>query len=666
MISVKRKFIHFLICVKRRVQNHHYLHHLFVLFADSFGVVLAGILMAVSLAAFSDHNHLRHFFLIIGLLIPCSLVLFRLSQAYKFSIHHLSMGVLMRLISVLIILALGIFTFEQTVGCIHDSIIAAALFLPIAFTFVIGLRLIMVKTYDIAAAHSTAALCSDGSSRDVFILGDADAAANFATFVKECYSDQFNPVGIIDPDLSITDLYVHDFPVYGKNDREKLEKLLHGQYSNAAILLFRQSLRKAIPQISDWCSITSIQFFIIPPFCECNPDTPLQLRSLKIEDLLERPEIQIDDHLISEQITGKCIMVTGAAGSIGSELVRQLSRFRPARLILLDNAETPLHNISLEVRESFPDQDYLPIVADVRNKRRCSLVVSQERPEIIFHAAAYKHVPLMESNPCEAVLDNVGGSMNMAEIARENNVKRFVMVSTDKAVNPTNVMGATKRTAEMYVQSLNSHLRTTDESCTRYVTTRFGNVLGSNGSVVPRFREQIAKGGPVTVTHPDIIRYFMTIPEACRLVLQAATMGDGGDIFVFDMGEPVKIANLARRMILLSGLQPNEDIKIVYTGLRPGEKLFEEVLTDNESTTETHHEKIRIARPCNTQFEVVAEQVHNLLAKADQFDAAGTVNALKHLVPNFISRNSPWEEFDLTAEHPALPTDVPEIRQTVV
>jgi FlaA1/EpsC-like NDP-sugar epimerase len=272
----------------------------------------------------------------------------------------------------------------------------------------------------------------------------------------------------------------------------------------------------------------------------------------------------------------------------------------------------------------------------------------------------------MESNPCEAVLDNVGGSMNMAEIARENNVKRFVMVSTDKAVNPTNVMGATKRTAEMYVQSLNSHLRTTDESCTRYVTTRFGNVLGSNGSVVPRFREQIAKGGPVTVTHPDIIRYFMTIPEACRLVLQAATMGDGGDIFVFDMGEPVKIANLARRMILLSGLQPNEDIKIVYTGLRPGEKLFEEVLTDNESTTETHHEKIRIARPCNTQFEVVAEQVHNLLAKADQFDAAGTVNALKHLVPNFISRNSPWEEFDLTAEHPALPTDVPEIRQTVV
>ena len=344
----------------------------------------------------------------------------------------------------------------------------------------------------------------------------------------------------------------------------------------------------------------------------------------------------------------KTILVTGAAGSIGSELCRQLATFGVKRLVLFDSAETPMHNIRLEMEERFPEMEFVPVVGDVRIPQRVNMVFEKYHPQFVFHAAAYKHVPLMEENPCEAILANVYGTKNVADIAVKYNVEKMVMISTDKAVNPTNVMGATKRLAEIYVQSLRVAIANGDvKGKTKFVTTRFGNVLGSNGSVIPRFREQIEKGGPVTVTHPDINRFFMTIPEACRLVMEAATMGNGNEIFVFEMGESVKIADLAKRMIELAGYEPDKEIKIEYTGLRPGEKLYEEVLSNEENTIPTPHQKIKIAKVREYKYSEVEPQLIKLAGMAREVEIQETVCMMKKLVPEFKSNNSYFEKYDL-------------------
>ena len=346
-------------------------------------------------------------------------------------------------------------------------------------------------------------------------------------------------------------------------------------------------------------------------------------------------------------LKGKVVLVTGAAGSIGSELCRQLCHFGLKQLVLFDSAETPMHNIRLELEEKFPDVEFTPVMGDIRMIHRVESIYQRFRPHIVFHAAAYKHVPLMEENPCEAVHTNVYGTRNVADMAVKYDVDKFIMVSTDKAVNPTNVMGASKRLAEMYVQSLSIAISKGRHSGkTRFITTRFGNVLGSNGSVIPRFREQLAKGGPLTVTHPDIIRYFMTIPEACRLVLEAAFMGKGNEIFVFDMGTPVKIADLARRMIELAGLIPGEDIEIKYTGLRPGEKLYEELLATKENTLPTENEKIYRAQVREYDYEDICTLMSPLIDLAIKVDKMGTVRMMKGIVPEFKSKNSVYEALD--------------------
>lgn len=368
------------------------------------------------------------------------------------------------------------------------------------------------------------------------------------------------------------------------------------------------------------------------------------IRELNIEDLLERAPIRLQNDLLSEEIQDRVILITGAAGSIGSELVRQILKFNPARLVLLDIAETPLHEFSMELKEKFAFHDYVSVVGDVRNANRLRSLFKEYNPDIVFHAAAYKHVPLMEDNPLEAILTNVKGTCLLADESIRNGVKRFIMVSTDKAVNPTNVMGASKRIAEIYVQALCQHF---SHSRTRFITTRFGNVLGSNGSVIPRFKQQIAAGGPVTITHPEITRYFMTIPEACQLVMEAAIMGKGGEIFVFDMGRPVKIIDLARKMIRLSGFKPEEDIEICFTGLRPGEKLYEELLCNAENTLPTYHDKIMIAKTRAQNYEyckrVIDDLIHASEQVAPEFEV---VSLMKLLVPEFISNNSPFETID--------------------
>lgn len=398
-----------------------------------------------------------------------------------------------------------------------------------------------------------------------------------------------------------------------------------------------------------YCAHNRVKMLVLPPLDVLGKEKNRlkALPEIRIEDLLGRDEIKINLDEIRESLKGKVVMVTGAAGSIGSELCRQLCTFGLKELILFDSAETPMHNIRLELEEKFPQVHFEPVMGDIRMADRVESVFSRFRPQYVFHAAAYKHVPLMEENPCEAVHTNVYGTRLVANMAVKYEVEKFIMISTDKAVNPTNVMGASKRLAEIYVQSLSIAISKGEmPGKTRFITTRFGNVLGSNGSVIPRFREQLAKGGPLTVTHPDIIRYFMTIPEACRLVLEAAFMGKGNEIFVFDMGSPVKIADLARRMIELSGLKVGEDIDIIYTGLRPGEKLYEELLATKENTLPTDNTQIYRAQVREYDYHQVDQAIDELTELAIRVQKMDTVRMMKQIVPEFKSKNSIYEQLD--------------------
>ncbi|WP_187774813.1 polysaccharide biosynthesis protein [Pedobacter sp. BS3] len=415
--------------------------------------------------------------------------------------------------------------------------------------------------------------------------------------------------------------------------------------------------------IVDFCLENNIKVLTLPPvpnWINGHINTR-QIQNIKIEDLLERDSIVINTDAIREQLRNKRILVTGAAGSIGSEIVRQLAKFSPQMIILNDQAETPLHELELELQDKDLNNDFKAFIGDVRDAARMEMLFRTFKPHYVYHAAAYKHVPMMEHNPSEAIRTNVMGTRTIANLALKYQVKKFVMVSTDKAVNPTNVMGASKRIAEIYVQSLYQAIERKDKLFsnglsylnatlrqvnTKFITTRFGNVLGSNGSVIPRFKAQIQKGGPITVTHPDITRYFMTIPEACRLVLEAGSMGNGGEIYIFDMGQSVKIAELAKKMIRLSGLIPNQDIAIEYTGLRPGEKLYEELLNDKENTVPTHHEKIMIAKTRCYDFEQVNKEVEELIRLSNECNDRQVVLKMKTIVPEFISNNSIYEELD--------------------
>jgi len=387
-----------------------------------------------------------------------------------------------------------------------------------------------------------------------------------------------------------------------------------------------------VPLISDW---------------ENQKEISQKVKSIQIEDLLERKPIVLDSKSISKQLKDKTVLITGAAGSIGSEIVRQVLSFNPKIIIILDQAETPLHHMYLEMQNTDSNSKIYTVIADVRNKSAMNKVFETHRPQVVYHAAAYKHVPLMEENPSQAILTNIEGTKNLADLSCLYKVKKFVMVSTDKAVNPSNVMGASKRIAEKYVQSLQLKIQNEGEkNVTKFITTRFGNVLGSNGSVVPLFTKQIAAGGPVTITHPEIIRYFMTIPEACQLVLEAGSMGNGGEIYIFDMGKPVKIIDLAKKMIKLAGFIPDKEIKIEIVGLRPGEKLYEELLNDTSKTLATHHEKIMIAEEIQDEFETLHADIDELIDKANFFGNEDIVMQMKKIVPEFISMNSTFQLLD--------------------
>lgn len=514
----------------------------------------------------------------------------------------------------------------------------------LTFVEVIGARVVMILIYNQLRRH----MWGDDHRIRTLIYGTGNKSV--AMIKRLATSPHYNVIGIIARGQANQKQLIGGLKVYYFDSPDDLHRINLGRMVQAILFAKEEDARSEQDrELFNECLKRGTKLMMAPSIDEVVGGRFMrnQVREIKIEDLLGRSEIEIGVDEVKNDFEGKTVLVTGAAGSIGSELCRQLSTFGLKRLVLFDNAETPTHNIRLELEERFPDLDFVPIIGDVRQLDRVKWTFDKYQPQVVFHAAAYKHVPLMEENPCEAVFVNVNGSRNVADECLRHNVEKMVMISTDKAVNPTNIMGCTKRLAEIYVQSLGIALEKGElEGRTRFVTTRFGNVLGSNGSVIPRFREQIVKGGPVTVTHPDITRFFMTIPEACRLVMEAAVMSTGTQIFVFDMGRSMKIANLARRMIELAGLTPDVDIKIEYTGLRPGEKLYEEVLSSAENTLPTEHSRIRIARVREYSYDDARRAVEALSALAAKVDVDDMVRMMKVTVPEFKSKNSRFEVFD--------------------
>ena len=480
-------------------------------------------------------------------------------------------------------------------------------------------------------------------SANVFIYGAKEAGVNIAKSLRVNLKNHYRLRGFIADESELVNKIMMGVKVYPLN--KKIFDIMDAKDVRTIIVSPAKMDSLKNSEFTDEFLTRNVKLLTAPPLSEWGSQTLAanELKEIQIEDLLERDTIEVDMKKIASHLEGKRVMITGAAGSIGSEIMRQVAQFNPYRLILVDQAETPLHDIRLELQERWRDLDAETLVADVSNEKRMRAIFKEFQPQYIFHAAAYKHVPMMEDNVSESIQINVLGSKILADLAVEFKAEKFVMISTDKAVNPTNVMGCSKRLAEIYIQSLAKKLQSEGKESVKFITTRFGNVLGSNGSVIPRFRDQIQKGGPVTVTHPEIIRYFMTIPEACRLVLEAGSMGEGGEIYIFDMGKPVKIVDLARRMISLSG-RPN--IKIEFTGLRHGEKLYEELLNVKELTRPTYHEKIMIATVREYDHDEVKECILNLIEISHTYNQMKIVAAMKEIVPEFISKNSVFESLD--------------------
>lgn len=572
-----------------------------------------------------------------------SFVLIWTLRTYRIIIRHMSLKEfsLFALLAIMKACFMG-FIYAATIGISRELYILVVCDGFLTFIAFFLLRVTMLIAYDFVKEKME----ERKRSQNILVYGVGTKSVSLIHRLTK--SPHYNIVGFIQYGNSSVTHTIFGTKAHYVSSEKEFDRVINELSADALLFATDEEARLEKDRMIKYAIDCGMKMLFAPPIDEMVDGQPVHnLRNIEIEDLLMRPEIKISMNEIIENFKGKTVMVTGAAGSIGSELCRQLATFGIKELILYDNAETPMHNLRLELEEKFQNLKFTPIIGDVRLKKRLDYAFRRFRPQIVFHAAAYKHVPLMEENPCEAVLVNVAGSRNVADKCIEYGVEKMVMVSTDKAVNPTNIMGCTKRLAEIYVQALGLAIdQGKVEAKTNFVTTRFGNVLGSNGSVIPRFREQIAKGGPLTVTHPEITRFFMTIPEACRLVMEAATMSTGNQIFVFDMGESVKIDDLARRMISLAGFRPDVDIKIEYSGLRPGEKLYEEVLATNENTMPTDHSRIRIAKVRNYDYYEACSAADELENLSREVDIPSMVKLMKKVVPEFISKNSRFEAFD--------------------
>ena len=615
-----------------------------VLLIDCLCVLVAGVLaFGINHGADATLDIVWTLFLVMMGVTALFLIGFRIFHTYHGVIRYSSFSDLIRItLAVIVGLALvalveGLTALgEHTVGIGVADIVLTALFV-IAFMWLIR---VWVKTLYDENLRS-------GRTTPVFIYGVKQGGVAIAKSINAQESGIYNVAGFVSPEKDLKDKQLMGKKIYAADER--LPRIMKRQMVSVMMVspLMMQELRDDQMLLNSLID-AGVKIMMIPNAREWDRKNPnldvTEMRQVEPEDLLPREKIEIDMKAAEEMINGKTVFITGAAGSIGSEIVRQVSAFDPKLLVLVDQAETPMHDIRLMMKNRFPAIEAFTIVADITDRRLMNKLFAQYKPDYVFHAAAYKHVPMMEDNPYEAVVNNIYGTKVIADLAVRYNARKFVMVSTDKAVNPTNVMGCSKRICEIYVQSLDKAIREGKvKGVTRFVTTRFGNVLGSNGSVIPIFQEQIKRGGPVTVTHPNIIRFFMLIPEACKLVVEAGTMGSGGEIFVFDMGQPVKIADLAARMIKLSGAK---NVKIKYTGLRDGEKLYEEVLNDKEITLPTFHPKIKIAKVREYDYAEAKKDVDSLIADADKLSDMEIVAEMKRIVPEFISQHSKYQLLD--------------------
>jgi FlaA1/EpsC-like NDP-sugar epimerase len=572
------------------------------------------------------------------LVLVLNVLIFLALKTYRGIVRYTGLQDAFRVFLSVLISAISILFVEYFLDSQQDAIpdfTRIILYAVLSFLFLLGYRALTKKAFELIRNYRKV-------KKSVVIFGAGQAGLSTKRVLNNDLRNAFNIIGFIDDDRrksrnSIEGVFIFTF-----------EQFKVYQKTNAVDELIISTLNmdaKRKNEIVDYCLDHDINVLTVPPYSQWNEGSfsSRQLKSIKIEELLERDPIVLNNEQIRQQIKGKRILVTGAAGSIGSEIVKQLLNYSPELIVLCDQAETPLHDLELEIQDMELRVQVVAYLADVTHQPRMENLFSKFKPHIVYHAAAYKHVPMMEFNPVEAVKVNAIGTKIMSDLSIKHDVARFVMVSTDKAVNPTNVMGASKRLAEMYVQALSRE----KTHYTKFITTRFGNVLGSNGSVVLRFKEQIERGGPVTVTHPNITRYFMTIPEACQLVLEAGAMGNGGEVFVFDMGGPVKIAELARKMIRLYGLTPNIDVNITYSGLRPGEKLFEELLADEENTIKTYHSKIMIAKVRGVDYYEIGAYFSKLSEDINtQVEESHLVSRIKSMVPEFKSNNSIYEKLD--------------------
>lgn len=618
-----------------------------ILAIDLFVSLSASIctLMFVRVMLSSDSLTVQFIATWLSLSLVLSSLFFYLFKTYRTIIRHSTLREFAKICvaSFLKVLVLGTFMILLPFGDTYYAILMA-LDLSLTIVFLLLVRVIMIVMYDALREK----VISSRKRMNVMVYGVGDKSV--ALVKRLANSPHYNVLGYLNFGQRLRGQNIDGQKIFYFDKLDDVVLFKERFFVDAILFAKEDDLKAEESRLVEFCQNAGVKILLAPSIDEVIDGKIMKssIREVKIEDLLGRDEIKISLKEIKENFNNKVIMVTGAAGSIGSELCRQLASFGPKQLVLYDNGETPMHSLRLELEERFPELSFVPVIGDVRQISRLDHAFRHYHPQVVFHAAAYKHVPLMEENPCEAVRVNVAGSRNVADKCIEYDVEKMVMISTDKAVNPTNIMGCTKRLAEIYVQSLGLALERGEvKGRTRFVTTRFGNVLGSNGSVIPRFREQIAKGGPVTVTHPDITRFFMTIPEACRLVMEAATMSTGNQIFVFDMGESVKIDTLARRMITLAGFVPDKDIAVEYTGLRPGEKLYEEVLSDHENTLPTNHERIRIAKVRDYEYAQAKETVDELARLALAVEIPDMVKLMKRTVPEFISKNSKYEQYDV-------------------
>ena len=587
-----------------------------------------------------------HIFRFLVAFFGVNLFFFWLFRTYSGIIRHSSyidaVKLLFSQMAVLVLFLFSNFAYEMLYG--EKAFLNTAFFINIVLSFC-GLflyRVIIKQTFEVYFSE----IGKEKLIRAIIYGTDANAIS-VANALKFETPSRFKIVGFVDKNNQNATKRMLDLPILIK--KKKLPPLMRSVNAQAVIIADKSMSKEEQLTIVDQCLEFNYNVFTVPLISDWQNQKEIsqKVKSIQIEDLLERKPIVLDSKLISKQLKDKTVLISGAAGSIGSEIVRQVLGFNPKAIIILDQAETPLHHLCLEIRSLGSNSKIYNVIADVRNKSAMDRVFQTYLPQVVFHAAAYKHVPLMEENPSQAILTNIEGTKNLADLSCLYKVKKFVMVSTDKAVNPSNVMGASKRIAEKYVQSLQLKIHNEGEiNVTKFITTRFGNVLGSNGSVVPLFTKQIATGGPVTITHPDIIRYFMTIPEACQLVLEAGAMGNGGEIYIFDMGKPVKIIDLAKKMIKLAGFIPDKEIMIKIVGLRPGEKLYEELLNDTSKTLATHHEKIMIAEEIQDEFETLHTDIDELIEKANFFSNDDIVMQMKKIVPEFKSMNSTFQLLD--------------------